>query len=430
MIKSLTLWHITPADLGLEFLDPSDTVLSADEKLYKLVNDPTIKIDKHSYSKKDYEYLLLMRNFLHKVHSSLKEPTYFSREFPNVEGCIAKFVVTDRIACYILLCGIVVFFEMGEKIAVEDENYFSLNAFYERQLYEDDYCSNPECTSRKKPIYDFLDLLWDCVEKKEFIYSSSTNYGNHGIPYTLCITMIDDPELVSNNIDLQTKKNIRALIETSAFNNILQKDHWELIKKRIDDDDIRDLKIQELSENLIFVDSWSGVLLAGDLSGNETCLRWFIEFEIFLQAHWLLFDAYCENVSRIEMSPIQLQGIINRAEVIKITLDNNISCNVEQSRLIMHKSLIQSSNINTIYQRMYGMVSNKLRMKLLNAEKEKNRFALLSDISLLIIAVLQIYSVILDFLVKDTFGKSDLISIAITLGICATCIWIMIKGKQ
>ena len=242
--------------------------------------------------------------------------------------------------------------------------------------------------------------------------------------------MVDVPDLVSNNIDLQMKKNIRAMLETSAFNNILSKDHWENIKKRIDDDDISDLRIQELSENLIFADSWSGVLLAGDLENNEMCLRWFMEFEIFLQAHWLLFDAYCENVSRINMSPVELQKILNRVEVIKILIDNDISSNMEQSRHIMRSSLIASSDINTIYQRMYGMVSNKLKLKLMSEDTEKMRFALFSDISLLVIAILQIYSVIEDILAKDHFGKSDFLSLFITIAICFVCIWIMIKGKR
>lgn len=430
MIRSVSLWHITPADLGTDFLDPTDTVLSADEKLYQLVNNPNAKIDMHAYSKKDYEALLRMRKFLSKVRSSLTPPVSFSEEFPQIEGCIAKYTVTNTLFCYVLACGIVVFYERGDSIPFDGEEYFSLPIFYERQVYEDDYCINPECTPRKKPLYDFLNLLWSCVEKKEYIFSSSPSFGNNGIQYTLCITMVDVPDLVSNNIDLQMKKNIRAMLETSAFNNILSKDHWENIKKRIDDDDISDLRIQELSENLIFADSWSGVLLAGDLENNEMCLRWFMEFEIFLQAHWLLFDAYCENVSRINMSPVELQKILNRVEVIKILIDNDISSNMEQSRHIMRSSLIASSDINTIYQRMYGMVSNKLKLKLMSEDTEKMRFALFSDISLLVIAILQIYSVIEDILAKDHFGKSDFLSLFITIAICFVCIWIMIKGKR
>lgn len=429
MIRSVSLWHITPADLGVEFFDPTDTVLTTDARLYQLVNDPTVEINKRAYSKKDYQGLLRMRKFLRKVRSSLEAPAVFSEEFPGIEGCIAKYMVTENLACYILVSGIAVFYEIGAPIPFEDEAYFSLPAFYERQVYEDDYCTNPECTERKKPLYDFLNLLWRCVEKKEFLHSSSSGFGNNGIEYTLCVTMVDAPELVSNNVDLQMKKNIRALLETSAFNNILHKDHWELIKKRVDEDEISDLKLQELSENLIFADSWSGVLLAGDLANNEHCIRWFMEFEIFLQANWLLFDAYCENVARTDMSPIELQGILNRVEVVKVMLDNDISSNVEQCRHIMRKSLIASSDINTIYQRMHGMVSNKLRLKLMREEKEKSRFSLFSDLSLLVIAVLQIYSVIEGFLSKDHLGTSDLTSILITLGICALCIWVMIKGK-
>lgn len=64
MIRSVSLWHVTPADIGVEFFDPTDTVLTSDEKLYQLVNDPSIPVDKTDYSKKDYKAIAFMRSFL------------------------------------------------------------------------------------------------------------------------------------------------------------------------------------------------------------------------------------------------------------------------------------------------------------------------------------------------------------------------------
>ena len=242
--------------------------------------------------------------------------------------------------------------------------------------------------------------------------------------------MVDVPDLTANQVDKQLCKNIRALLDTSAFNNVLSDKHWPAIKDRIDNDDYSDLTLRPLSDNLVFADNWSGVVLAGDLKDNEHCLRWFMEFEIFLQAHWLLFDAYCENVTRMDMTPIQLQGILNRADVLKVMLDNDISSNMEQCRHEMRNSLIQSSDILTIYQRMYGIVSNKLKLKLMNEEKNKSRFALFSDISLLIIAVLQIYNVIESLLAKESLGQTDIVSLLIVAGIGALCAWMMVKGKN
>jgi len=429
MIRSVSLWHITPADLGVEFLDPTNTVLSADEKLYQLVNDTSIPVRKQDYSESDYRSLLFMRRFLSTVRSRLGEGSAFVDAFPGIIGCIAKYSITEKLFCYIMVSGIAVFFEKGAPIPFEDERYFSLPTFYERQIYEDDYCNNPECTPVKKPVYDFLHLLWDCVGVKEYHYSSSESFGNQGIQYTLCITMIDDPDLVSNHISQQMKRNIRALIDTSAFNNILQKSQWELIKTRIDDDDISDLKLLELSETLVFADNWSGVLLAGDLANNDTCIKWFLEFEIFLQSQWLLFSAYCENVARKDMSAMELQGILNRVEFVKVKLDNDISSNMEQCRHIMRNSLIASSDINTIYHRMHGLVTNKLKMKVMSDEKKKSRFALFSDLSLLVIALLQIYGVVGELLAKESFAQNDLITMAVMLLITAVCIWMMVKGR-
>ena len=179
------------------------------------------------------------------------------------------------------------------------------------------------------------------------------------------MTMIDVPGLVSNRVDEQMKKNIRAPLDTSAFNNIYNEGQWNVIRERIDTDDISDLNLKELSENLVFADNWSGVVVAGDLKKNLTCLTWLMTFEIFLQSNWLLFDAYSENVARQDMSAIELQGVLNRVEYVKVMIDNDISSNMEPSRHVMNNSLIESSDINTVYSKIHVMVSNKLKMKIM-----------------------------------------------------------------
>ena len=432
MIRSVSLWHITPADLGVEFFDPSTSVLTADQKLYRLVNNPLCPLKKEQYSDNDYKAILKMRDFVSNVRYQIKTIGNGAelKEFPGIIGCIASYNITENLSCYIMDNGIVVFFEKGQPIPFEDADYFSLPAFHERQIYEDEYCTNPKVTPEKQPLYDFLQLLWDCVENKEFHYSSSPEFGNHGIQYTLCITMIDDPDLVSHDIPEQMKRNIHALLDTSAFNNILQKSQWDLIKKHVDCDDISQLNLLDLSETLVFADNWSGVLLAGDLSHNQTCIDWLLEFEILLQSQWLLFYAYCENVSRQNMSAMDLQKILNSVEFAKINLDNDISSNMEQCRHIMRNSLIRSSDINTIYFRMHGLVSNKLKMKLMEDDRKKARFSLFSDLSLLSIALLELYGVIDQLLSMKEYTITNLITTIIMLLIGAFCFWFMIKGRD
>lgn len=432
MIKSVSLWHITPVDLGVEFFDPTSTALSADEHLYRLVNTPSEAVEKNRYSKHDYQCVLGMRRFLSRVNDRVKnnDEIRFIREFPNISGCIAKYRITENMFCYVMVNGTALFFEQGEPIPAADERYFSIPAFYARQLYEDDYCNNPDVSPQKKPLYDFLNVLWECVEGKERNYSASDSYGNHGVPYTLCITMVDVPDLVSNRIDPQMRKNIRALLDTSAFSNIYNKDQWDVIKKRIDNDSVDDLELKELSENLVYADNWSGVLLAGDLSKNKTCIIWLMEFEIFLQSQWLLFDSYCENIVREDMTALQLQGILNRVEFVKVKLENDISSNMEQSRHAMRNSLIQSSDINTIYFRMHGILTGKLRIKSISDERKKARFSMFSDLSLLIIALLQIYGVVGELVAKETYTQNDILTMAIMAVITVVCAWIMIKGRS
>lgn len=71
---------------------------------------------------------------------------------------------------------------------------------------------------------------------------------------------------------------------------------------------------------------------------------------------------------------------------------------------------------------MGRLVSNKLKMKTMSDEKKKSRFALFSDLSLLVIAPLRIYDVVGELLAKDTFSQNDLITVV--------CIWVMVKGRK
>lgn len=431
MIDTVSLWHVTPVDLGNEFYDPTVSALETGSELYALINDPSVRPDKSRYSKSDYQAIMRMRSFLSEVRQHIEGTgVTFAETFPGIVGCIAKYQVTDRMSCYIIVSGIAVFCELGQPVPFDDERYFSLQAFHERQVYEDDYCTNPEETARKKPLYDFLRLLWKCIGKKEFHYSASDDYCNHGISYTLCITMVNVPGLVSNQVDPQLKRNIRALLDTSAFSNIYNLEQWTAIRQRIDHDDISDLNLKELSETLVFADNWSGVLVAGDLEKNRTCITWLMEFEIFLQANWFLFDAYCQNIVRQDLSAVELQGILNRVEMVKVKLDNDISSNMEQSRHVMRNSLIASSDIGTIYSKMHGLVTSKLKLKVMANDHKKSRFALFSDLSLLIIALLEVYGVINEILSKEAFTRTDLITTAIMLGIAAVCVFIMIRGHD
>ena len=98
-----------------------------------------------------------------------------------------------------------------------------------------------------------MDILWSCAGKRDRKFSSSRDYHNNGIAYTLCITAIDIPSLSANDLDPQLLKNIYALNETSAFNNIYQLDQWGAIRQRIDCDDFSDIRYLKLSENLMLL---------------------------------------------------------------------------------------------------------------------------------------------------------------------------------
>ena len=294
MIEDVSLWHVTPVHIGEQFFDPTISALNPNKELYGLVNSPEFKISKDQFSKSDYNSLKEMREFLEKLKNEIVQQELsasFCPEFPGIDGCIAKFQITASMYCYIMYNGTAVFVEFGNSIPFDDEKHFSLPVFYEKQKYEDDYCVVKEVTEQKKPLYDFLELMWKCSKTSNEYYSSSKKFRNNGVSYALFITMINAPSLVSNKLDESFLKNVNALLDTTPFTNIYDKNQWDLIKKRIDEYTIENPQIKELSENLIFADSWSGVVVAGDLRNNQTSLTWLMEFEIILQSMWLLFDA-------------------------------------------------------------------------------------------------------------------------------------------
>ena len=193
---------------------------------------------------------------------------------------------------------------MGSAIPFSEEKYFYVPVFMERQKYEDDYCLNRDASAQKEPLYQFLKQLRRCLGEDQNLFSTTEAFGNHGISYTLCLTMIHAPNMISTQISESFLKNVNSLLDTSPFSSIYDTNQWGLIKSRVDAFSADRTQIKELSENLIFADSWSGVVVAGDLEHNQKCINWLMEFEIYLQSHWLLFDAYCENVMRQSLSVI------------------------------------------------------------------------------------------------------------------------------
>lgn len=434
MINKASLWHVTPVHIGTEFFDKMTSALEADKELYNIVNNGSVPIIRASYTSSDYSSILRMRTFLHSVKSRIGSDKYsnvrFCEVFPGIIGCISKFKITEKMYCYIMYNGTAVFLDYGDDIPITDEKYFSIPIFLERQRYEDDYCANREISERKKPLYDFVELLWLCMGSEAKYFSTSKAFRNNGISYTLCMGMIDVPDMVSNKLDECFLKNINAMLDTAPFNNIYDESQWELIKSRISEYTTKNLQIKELSENLILADSWSGVIVVGDLKRNRTCLTWLMEFEIVLQSTWLLFDACCENLLRQDLSVIELQSTLNRMEFMKVSLDNDISSNMEQSRHIMRTSIIKSSDIDVIYSRMRGMLESKLKLQKMREDKRKSKYSLFSDIALMAIALLEIYSVVVEMLRVDSFGRDEILAVLIMLGIAIVCGWAIIKGKK
>lgn len=441
MINTVQLWHITPFDIGLDFWNPTQSSIVVDKSFYRMVNLPTSHIDESMYTESDLKYIKAMRTYLADVRNAIHQSdnptissTVFVSDFPDIIGCIAKFILSidkgHELSCHIMHNGTGVFLETGGNIEVDDKSHFSIPLFYERQIIEDDYYTNPKDSPRKRTVYAFIKLLWACAKTKDRPFSASGKYKFMGVPYTLPITVVDIPDFQANSIDDQLKRNIRAIIDTSAFSNILQKEQWQAIKRLVDENGIEDIPIKELSESLVYADGWSGVVIVGNIAQNSACIKNLINFDIYLQSFWVLYDAYSEEVVRRKIATINLQKLINELEYSRVIVDNDIVSNIEQSKLSVRRSLIESSDIDTIYNRAHGLMVNRLKIQIMEETRKRRKYSLVSEIALFIIALLQIYDVVRSFFNSDaTLLSADYITLTVFSVISIIGIIIMIKGS-
>ena len=322
-----------------------------------------------------------------------------------------------------------VFFEIGNPINVEEEKYFSYDMFKERKIYEDDYCSNKEVTDRKRLIYELIDLVWE-VAGRNRRYTATEDFCIHGIPYTLCMEMVDIKNFDVSKISEELKKNIHCMNETTPFSNILNEGEKSTILNCIDRFDTSSFKYIAASDSLLFTDSWAGVVLAGDIEHNiDTALAWVLKFEVYLQSQWCFFNFLLEDSIRTDLSHLQLREKIDIAKYEKISLENDISSTMEQTRKHIRSSLIISSEINVIYGKMIGILENRYTLKSIQNEKKKTRFSMFTDFMLLLIALFQIYTVIEAF-AYEGFDIKDLIPIGVVLFLSIIGMIFIIKSKK
>lgn len=436
MVRSAKLWHVIPMDIGVIFYDSANSALVGDAQLYSLVNSEILLADKNDYSSDDWDTLIKIHDFLKKVKRAIRRSPFedistavISSSYPGITGCILHICFRTGLQLHICLNGTAVFFEYGDDIEFTDEAYFSIPMFRERQEYEDDYCINEEVSERKRVVYEVADILWACADKKDRAFSGSSRFRNHGISYVLCISVIDIPNFNIVHIDDQLRKNCYALIETSAFNNIYDEEQWPLIKNKIDSDNFSEMKFKQLSESLAYADSWSGVVVVGDIEKNSHALDWLIEAEVYLQSRWLLYEAISEDIMRKKNSSIELQKIKNIVELSRMKLANDISSNMEQARHELRASLIKSSDIDMIYSRMHAVLDNQLKLSVMEDNKRKERYSLISEASLFVMAVIECLEVIKGFITQETIELSDIIIFVLIAAISVFGVLMIAKGK-
>lgn len=435
-IKSASLWHVTPVSIGMDFYNPTISTLTVNEELYRLVSPCSdLKIPNY-YSRGDFTTIKKFKSFNKEFLEKIQKSEVFENNkinyvevYPDIKDCFGCYKINDDIYLYFLANGLAVFFEKGKPIELHDEKHFSYDLFRERKIYEDDFCGNAEVSDRKKIFYQIIDIMWETVGKNRK-FTATKDFEKHGIPYTLCIEVVDLEKINLSRISDDLKRNLLAMNTTSPFANILNDKEKDDIVDLIDNLDISNFSFLPASDSLLFMDSWAGVVLAGDISSNiETALAWIEKFEIYLQGQWCFFNCVLEDSLRKDLSHLELRELIDIAKYEKVELENDITSTMEQIRKQIRLSLISSSEINVIYGKMMGILENRYNLKSIQNERKKNHFSMFSDFMLLLIALFQIYTVIEAF-VYDGFEVRDLIPISVVLGLALIGMFFIIKSKK
>lgn len=279
------LIHIAPFDIGSSFFD-------------------------YEYTKKQSK-----EEFVGNISSKCRGKGIVIDEVLNDKYmCVAK--LNEKISCYLLECGVGVF--VFKNLDIPDMERFNkmfgkdciYNLYYRKKIEQKKILNQEDIVIVK----DFMDVVWSSVHKMIRPFSACNNYKHNGLSYVMSVYHIIDNSI---NLHREYNKDIDLLMNPGILSKIEKEEQWNSIKDKIEKHREIGYNRQEFSDVSVVASSWSAVAVVEEKE-TEAILK-IIDYEVSLQASWLLFDCIIDNIKQSKLSNLDLQK--EKSLVTDVSLD-------------------------------------------------------------------------------------------------------------
>lgn len=390
------LIHIVPFDIGCSFLNYDDI---------------------RQQSKKEFIDILSS-----KCHD---EQIYINSTDNSMFMCVLQ--LNEQISCYLLDIGIGVFVLDGffasdtEQVDKEFGNNIACNLYYRKKIEQRAILSQ---TEELKILYKFMSIIWSSVHKIERVLSASNTYKYGGFSYALSLYCIFDNEQKFNMSENQV---IDLLLNPNILSKIEDSQEWTSIKMKVNTYSRKGYVYQMLDESTSVAASWSAVAVISEKE-SYSAIKKIVEYEIYLQASWFLFDCLIDNITRNKLSNLNLQRQKSLARNVSLEINNIFSANMHLSEKKVMESICETSGFSILGNKLFSLLENRIAIEEARLNERRGIYSKATEILLVLFTLISIYDPVKN-LVSGTLDKTDMIVSCVMIFLFFICTVLIIRKE-
>lgn len=357
-------------------------------------------------------------NIIKSINKKIESSSWEEAEY-SVKNCIASYSYSNNLSCYIMEFGIAVFVLKYEKEIdlerMKKQNIeFSLEMYRKKKKLQNEILKG-ECSEEhketKNQIYCFMDIVWESIEFRDRKFSSTKDYKNNGLSYILSIYYIKTKENVKKLVteDEYFKKNMSILMDPKILGNILDDNCYDRIQNEVKDLVLETFNYSNLTETSIVSCSWSGIAVIEQESMSSSELAEVINMEVKIQAAWLLYDCFVDNLNDKNYSVVELQKMKSTIEYVDMDMSNIISANMSTRDRGVIQNIIDSSGLSSIKDKANMIINNKISIENAYIQEKNKKYSIYTEVILLSLTIISAYDTI-RALINSEFTSRDLIA--------------------
>lgn len=269
-----------------------------------------------------------------------------------------------------------------------------------------------------------MNIVWSSVYKMIRPFSASENYKHNGLSYVMSIYHIIDN---SKNLEQGCNNDIDLLMNPGILSKIEKEEQWNSIKDKIKKYKKRGYKCEELNDESFVASSWSAVAVVEEK--DIGIISKIINYEIYLQASWFLFDCIIDNIKNNKFSNLDLQKERSLVTNVSLDISNVLSANMSTNEKNVMESIYDTSGINTLKDKLFLLLDNRIAIEEAKISEKQGLYGIITEILLVLFTLVSIYEPLKN-LISGNICKTDLIIGSIMIVILIVCsILIIGKGK-